>query len=162
LINKVHSNVVALIAVAASVPLSAWAHEGHSHPPTPAPTAGDSRPAPKAEKKATIYFVQVYDVKEGQFAAFKDWFQKQGGPALAAYPGVVSVETYVDEISPGPLLKTIIGFEDYPALDRWYDDPKMGKAMEPLDSLVGPHKHYIFRSSPLYRAKSLSLPEAGR
>lgn len=138
-------SAVAFPALAREVPL-------RSYPPMRVAAA---RTVPHVE--ATFFYVQVYDVKEGKMDAFKKWFKEVGGPALKAFPGVVTVETYVDEITPGPLLKTIIGFTDCAAYERWDNDATMNQILEPLDSMAGPHKHYLFPYNPLYRSKSLSL-----
>ena len=65
----------------------------------------------------------------------------------------MSAETYVDEITPGAEYKTVIGFVSYAAYARWDKDPKVDKILEPLDALVGPHKHYLSGSNPLFRGK---------
>jgi hypothetical protein len=127
----------------------AVAHAGH------APSAVA---APVAAKKATFFYAQVYDVKEGKLDAFKQWFKVEGGPALAAYPGVATVETFVDDISAGPEYVTLIGFTDYAAYDHWDRDGVIGKVLAPLDDMVGPHKHYLFSYNPLHRSPSLSWP----
>lgn len=108
--------------------------------------------------KATVWFVQCYDVKDGQIDSFKAWMQGEGGKRFLAFPGAVSIETWVDLISEGPTLKTVLGFTDYAAIDRFYQDKAMDAWGEKLDSFIGPHKHYIFRQYPLYRSKSLSFP----
>lgn len=109
-------------------------------------------------RKATVWFVQVYDVKEGQLEAMKKWVAEEGGKRFLEFPGAVSLDTWVDLISEGPTLKTVLGFEDYAAIDRFYADANMQAWGEKLDSFIGPHKHYIFRRYPLYRSQSLSYP----
>ena len=109
-------------------------------------------------RKASVWFVQVYDVKEGQLEAMKKWLGEEGGRKFLAFPGAVSFETWVDLIHPGPTLITVLGFEDYAAIDRFYADKAMIEWGERLDWFIGPHKHYIFRQYPLYRSKSLTYP----
>lgn len=111
-----------------------------------------------AAKQATVWFVQVYDVKEGQLEPMKKWLAEEGGKQFLDFPGAVSFETWVDLISAGSALRTILGFTDYAAIDRFYADEKMGAWGEKLDSFIGPHKHYIFRRHPLYQSKTLSYP----
>ncbi len=111
-----------------------------------------------AAKKATVWFVQVYDVKEGQLEPMKKWLTEEGGKQFLDFPGATSFETWVDLISAGPTLKTILGFEDYAAIDRFYADERMRAWGEKLDSFIGPHKHYIFRHYPLYLSKTLTYP----
>ena len=118
----------------------------------------DVKAAEGPAKTATVWFVQVYDVKEGQIEPMKKWLAEEGGKQFLSFPGAVSFETWVDLISTGPTLRTILGFEDYAAIDRFYADPKMNDWGEKLDSFIGPHKHYIFRHHPLYRSKTLSYP----
>jgi hypothetical protein len=149
---KAVCNIVAVSIVAgfALCAAPASAHAGHK---APAPHVAVATPT----AKANFFYVQIYDIKEGQHDAFKDWFQTTGGPALMAFPGVASVETFVDDISQGPEYITMIGFTDYAAYDRWDRDPQMAKILEPLDSMVGPHKHYLFPYNPLHRAAIFSM-----
>jgi hypothetical protein len=107
---------------------------------------------------ATVWFVQVYDVKEGQVESMRKWVAEEGGKQFLAFPGAVSFETWVDLIHPGPTLITVLGFADYATIDRFYADKSMAAWGERLDSFIGPHKHYIFRQYPLYRSRSLSNP----
>jgi hypothetical protein len=116
--------------------------------------------AETAATKATVWFVQVYDLKDGQFEPMKKWLAEEGGQQFLAFPGAVSLETWVDLIHTGPTLITILGFTEYAAIDRFYADKNMTAWGERLDSFIGPHKHYIFRQHPLYRSKSLSYPSA--
>ncbi len=97
-------------------------------------------------------------MKEGQLEAMKKWVAEEGGKRFLEFPGAVSLDTWVDLISEGPTLKTVLGFEDYAAIDRFYADANMQAWGEKLDSFIGPHKHYIFRRYPLYRSQSLSYP----
>lgn len=114
--------------------------------------------AEPAAKKATVWFVQVYDVKEGQLEPMKKWLAEEGGKQFLDFPGAASFETWVDLITPGPTLRTILGFQDYAAIDSFYADEKMRGWGEKLDSFIGPHKHYIFRRHPLYLSKTLTYP----
>lgn len=111
-----------------------------------------------AAKKATVWFVQVYDVKEGQLEPMKKWLAEEGGKKFLDFQGASSFETWVDLITPGPTLRTILGFEDYAAIDRFYADDTMRAWGEKLDSFIGPHKHYIFRRHPLYLSRTLTYP----
>jgi len=117
-----------------------------------------ARAAEPPAKTAKVWFVQVYDVKEGQLEPMRKWLAEEGGKQFLGFPGSVSFETWVDLISSGPALRTILGFEDYAAIDRFYADAKMNAWGEKLDSFIGPHKHYIFRHDPLYRSQTLSYP----
>lgn len=121
-------------------------------------TRAAAPPAKLAAPKATVWFVQCYEVKDGQIDAYKKWMQEEGGRQFLAFQGAASIETWVDLISEGPTLKTILGFTDYAAIDRFYEDKAMDAWGEKLDSFLGPHKHYIFRQYPIYRSKSLSYP----
>lgn len=118
------------------------------------------RAAEPPARKATVRFVQVYDVKEGQLEAMKKRMAEERGRHLVEFPGAASLDTWVDLISEGPTLKTILGFENYAAMDRLYVDPKMQAWGEKLDSFIGLHKHYILRRYPLYRSQSLSYAAA--
>ena len=116
--------------------------------------------ADEVNPKATVWFVQVYDLKDGQFEPMKKWLAEEGGKQFLAFPGAASLETWVDLIHTGPTLITILGFTEYAAIDSFYADKAMTAWGERLDSFIGPHKHYIFRQHPLYRSKSLSYPPA--
>ena len=120
--------------------------------------ASMARAADSPTPKASVWFVQVYDVKEGQLEPMKKWLAEDGGKTFLAFQGAVSFETWVDLIHLGPTLITVLGFEDYAAIDRFYADKAMNDWGERLDSFIGPHKHYIFRQYPIYRSKSLTYP----
>lgn len=123
---------------------------------TPTPVVGP-RPAPPPSQ-ATMFFVQLYDVKEGQLEAFQDWFAHEGGPALRTVDGLVSVDTYVDNTRASSPLVTIIGFRDDAALGRFLQDPAGAQLKQKFDEFIGPHGHQMFRIPPVYRVAGLSAP----
>jgi mono/diheme cytochrome c family protein len=122
-----------------------------------APAGAGVRPAPPAGA-ATIFLVQMYDVKDGQLAAFEEWFGREGSAALRAVPGLVTVDTWVDNTRPGPALLTMFGFRDDMALSRFLHDPAGSALKQHFDDFVGPHGHQLFRTPPIYRVGELSTP----
>ncbi len=123
------------------------------------PTSLDLPAAPPGP--ATRFFVQVYDVNEGSLKGFETWLRDEGFSAFFSYPGLVSIETYVDLVRDGPSLTTAIGFSDEAALRNFVNAPRTDELGEKLDSFLGPHDHRVFRSAPLYKAASLSAERPG-
>jgi len=115
------------------------------------------RPKPPAGGPA-ILFVQSYDVKPGQLAAFEEWFRREGAPQLLACDGLETIETYVDNTRSGPPLVTMMGFRDDQALSRFLYEPDATLLKRKWDEFLGPHGHQIFRTPPVYRVDSLSAP----
>jgi mono/diheme cytochrome c family protein len=105
---------------------------------------------------ATRFFVQVYDVEAGRLDDFERWLHDEGFARLFSHAGLASVETYVDLGHGGPAVTTVFGFTDEESLGRFLDDPATDDLGAKFDSFIGPHDHRVYRSSPLYRAASLS------
>lgn len=142
----------------ATLPLCGVASESAPAPNTPPTEQRAQEIKPAMEKKATVWFVQLYEPKEGKVEEFRDWFQKEGGPGFLSFDGLASVDTWVDLVSAGPTLTTVFGFTDYAAIDRWYKDPVQTALGEKFDSFIGPHKHFILRQYPIYKSKGFSWP----
>jgi mono/diheme cytochrome c family protein len=113
------------------------------------------RPAPP-KSDATVFFVQVYDVRDGQLAAFEEWFKREGAAGLLAHDGLAGIDTYVDNTRGGPAVITLMGFRDDDALTRFLNDPGAALLKQTWDSFIGPHGHQVFRSPPVYEVGSLS------
>ena len=120
----------------------------------PATIMSPRPPAPASE--ARLFFVQAYDVKDGQLEAFEQWFASDGLPALRGADGFVSAETHVLNNRPGPALVTVIAFRDENAFGRFLASDGGTVMKQKFDSFIGPHDHTMFRTSPLYRVDSLS------
>ena len=126
----------------------------HAMPPPSNPVG--PRPPPPATD-ASVHFVQVFDVREGQLDAFQAWFQSTAVPALRAVDGLVGVDTYVDNTRGGAGIVTIMSFRDDGALARFLQDPAGAEWKRAFDSFIGPHGHQLFRYPPIYRVDGLSL-----
>jgi hypothetical protein len=113
---------------------------------------------PPAPGSSTIYYVQVYDVLEGELGKLQDWFRTEGAAAFLAHDGIVGVDTWVDVSRDGPALTTVIGFRDDAAMKRFLDDPTTDELGRKFDEFIGPHSHRVYRQQPVYRAASLSAP----
>jgi len=105
---------------------------------------------------ATRFYVQVYDVEDGRLDDFETWLRDEGFAAFFGYPGLVSIETWVDRAHAGAPFTTIIGFTDDKAIRNFVDDPRTDDLGARFDSFIGPHEHRVFASSPLYRVPALS------
>ena len=150
--------IIGMGVLAAGLQVPALSSEP-SPTPKPAVSQQQKEPAkPVPEKKATVWFVQLYEPKEGKIEEFREWFQKEGGPGFLTFDGLASVETWVDLVSPGPTLTTVFGFTDYTAIDRWYKDPAQTALGEKFDGFIGPHKHFIVRQYPIYKSRGLTWP----
>jgi mono/diheme cytochrome c family protein len=136
-----------------AVPLPGMPGMGAS-PPNPA-----DLPSPP-ETAARAYFVQSYDVVPGKVQAFEEWFRREAAKRFLAIDGLVSIETYVDTLRPGPVVTTLFGFRDDAALNTFaaMQDPATVAVGTEFDTFVGPHDHRALTSAPVYRAPGLSTP----
>jgi mono/diheme cytochrome c family protein len=107
---------------------------------------------------ATLFYVQVYDVRPGELEPFERWFHDEGARAFLAHDGLLDVRTWVDLTRDGPSLVTVLGFRDEAAVKRFLDDPATDALGRRFDDFIGPHLHRLFRRLPLYPAASLSAP----
>jgi mono/diheme cytochrome c family protein len=132
---------------------------GDGTTPARRPSSSVFTPRPKPpEGGAAIYYVQVYDIREGELEAFEQWFAAEGARALLAQDGLVDVETYVDNTRPAAALVTMMGFRDDEALGRFLQDETGVLLKHKWDEFIGPHGHQVFRIPPVYRVGSLSAP----
>jgi mono/diheme cytochrome c family protein len=131
-------------------------HAGHIMPP-PERVAPPERPVP-ASQDAKAFFYQTYDVKPGQLAAFEAWWKSDGAKLFLGYPGLVSVDTYVDFTRQERFYTSVFAFRDEAALGRFMQDP----ASEPMglafDAYIGDHGHDMVSWMPIFRVPSLSAP----
>lgn len=131
-------------------------HAGHIMPP-PERVPPVERPLP-ASQYAKAFFYQTYDVKPGQLAAFEAWWKSDGAKLFLGYPGLVSVDTYVDFTRQERFYTSVFGFRDEAALGRFMQDP----ASEPMglafDAFIGDHGHDMVSWTPMFRVPSLSAP----
>lgn len=133
------------------------AHAGHVMTPPAAGVDASVRPSPPpADAKA--FFIQSYDVKPGQLAAFESWWKTEGARGFLAYDGLVSVDTYVDFMRTERPYTSIFGFRDVSRLDAFTQDPKTEEIGLAFDSFIGEHDHHQQVWLPLYRVPSLSTP----
>jgi mono/diheme cytochrome c family protein len=132
------------------------AHAGHAMPPAQpdppreAPAAADSR--------AKEFFIQSYDVKPGQLAAFEAWWKEQGARRFLAFDGLVSVDTFVDYTREQNPFTSVFGFRDERALQRFMQDPEAEVLGVAFDAFIGEHGHDLQSWRPMYRVPSLSTP----
>ncbi len=131
-------------------------HAGHVMPPMP-PASPTERPAPPPST-ATAFFIQSYDVKSGRLAAFESWWKAQGAQRFLAYPGLVSVDTYVDFARAQSRYTSIFGFRDTAAMNAFNQDPNTEALGLEFDSFIGDHDHLMQTWPPMYRVPSLSAP----
>ncbi len=115
------------------------------------------RPTPP-KTRAGVFYVQTYDAKPGRLADLEAWFHDPGRAAFLAVPGLVSIDTYVDNTRPGPGMIAMFGFADDAALSRFMQDPAATALKDKVDEFSGAHGHQIFRTPPVYRVESLSTP----
>jgi mono/diheme cytochrome c family protein len=113
------------------------------------------RPTPP-EQPAKAFFTQSYEVNDGQVAAFEAWFQSEGAKKFLGYPGLVSIETFVDTGRPGVAVTSVFGFTDQDSMQRFLNDKDTIAMGEEFDSFIGPHDHRAFVRPPVYRAPGLS------
>jgi len=113
------------------------------------------RPTPP-QQPAKVFFAQTYDVKDGQVGAFETWFREKGAKQFLGYPGLVSIETFVDVGRQGPSVTSVFGFTDQEAMQRFMNDDATIAMGDEFDSFIGPHDHRAFVHPPLYRAPGLS------
>lgn len=113
------------------------------------------RPNPP-QQPATVFFAQSYEVKDGQVAAFEQWFRDVGAKKFLGYPGLVSIETFVDVSKQGPGVTSVFGFTDQEAMQRFMNDDATIAMGDEFDSFIGPHDHRSFVRPPIYRAPGLS------
>jgi hypothetical protein len=115
------------------------------------------RPAPPVQA-AKAFFVQSFDVKAGQLAAFEAWFAADGRRRFLAFDGLVSIDTYVDYEREQAPYTSIFGFRDMDALQRFMNDATAEKLGLEWDAFIGEHGHTQHLLPPVYRAASLSHP----
>jgi mono/diheme cytochrome c family protein len=113
------------------------------------------RPTPP-EQTARVFFTQTYELKDGQVEAFETWFRDEGAKKFLGYPGLVSIETFVDTTRPGPAVTSVFGFTDQDAMQRFMNDDATIAMGDEFDSFIGPHDHRSWVRPPLYRAPGLS------
>ena len=143
-------------------------HAGHHHGPQRAavgdPLPDDNRPLPPMPvpppQPAGHFLVRIYNVKQGQLGAFTEWFARKGRRELLAYPGMRSIDTYVDRTCAGPVLVTIFGFRDERAIDRFLGNPDAAPIHTELARFIVQQDDYTFSSPPLYKVEALSGPPA--
>ncbi len=135
-------------------------HAGHVMGGGQARRRNRQRP-PAPEGPARAFFTQAYEVKQGSLPAFEEWFQREGAAKFFAYPGLVSIDTYVDETKRGPGIITIFGFTDKTSLQRFGGDLRKDRPALEIDEFVGPHDHQRSDQPPVYRVPSLSAERPG-
>jgi hypothetical protein len=117
---------------------------------------------PPPEQPAKAFFAQSYDVLPGRMAEFLAWFRAEGAPQFLAIPGLVSVETFVDNLRPTTSVTTLWGFRDPQALNAFSDlmatRPELIALGDRFDSFIGDHDHSTFVRPPIYRVPALSAP----
>jgi mono/diheme cytochrome c family protein len=138
--------------------LSSLKMAGMQHAMGSAPKATPSELPAAPEQPGKRFYVQVYDVNPGQLRPFEEWFKKEGAPELLAYPGLTSVETFVDLSRSGPAFTTIFAFNSEDAIWRFMQDPKTEDLGARFDAFIGPHDHTVLQSLPMYKVSSLSAP----
>lgn len=133
-------------------------HAGHMMGP-PAVGPPSQRPAPPpASAEATEWFIQSYDVKPGQLAAFEAWWKTEGARRFLAYDGLVSVDTYVDFTRTQNPYTSVFAFRDERALMRFMQDPAAETLGLDFDAFIGEHGHDTQSWLPMYRVPTLSAP----
>jgi mono/diheme cytochrome c family protein len=131
-------------------------HAGHVMS-APTRIAPPERPAPPSDE-AKAFFYQTYDVKPGQLTAFETWWKTDGAKRFLGYPGLVSVDTYVDFVRPERRYTSVFGFRDEGALARFMQDPATEAMGLAFDAFIGDHGHDMQSWSPMFRVASLSAP----
>jgi mono/diheme cytochrome c family protein/heme-degrading monooxygenase HmoA len=124
--------------------------------PTALPALAPRPAAPP--QAASVFFVQAYDVQPGKLAEFEAWFRREGAARFLAYPGLLSIETYVDGTRDRQAVLTIWGFRDQESLSRFQSDPHTDGLGNEFDGFIGPHEHLVFTSPVVYKAPTLSAP----
>ena len=136
-------------------------HAGHVMGGAAAPSRRLRERPPPPEGEAEAFLTQVYDVKPGRLQAFEAWFQGEGAAKFFAYPGLVSIETYVDVAKRGPGVITVFGFKDQESLRRFSGDIREDRPALGIDEFAGPHDHRRSDRPPVYRVPSLSAERPG-
>jgi hypothetical protein len=138
-------------------------------PPTPAATppapfvpANLVERPPPPQHAATIFFAQSFEVLPGKLNAFVEWFEREGGKQFLAVPGLLAVDTYVDNLRPARGVTTIWSFRDAGALNDFLGamdtDAHMTALGAAFDAFIGDHDHSTFARPPIYRVPALSVP----
>jgi len=133
-------------------------HAGHFMPlPARGSVPAGARPTPP-DSPAKEFFIQSYDVKPGQLAAFEAWWKDQGAQRFLALDGLVTVDTYVDYTRAERPYTSIFGFRDERALQRFKQDPTAEALGLEFDAFIGDHGHEMQSWCPMYRVPGLSTP----
>ena len=131
-------------------------------PPRPMLPANLIERPPAPEQPAKYFYAQSYDVLPGRMQAFTEWFRSEGARQFLAIPGMVSIETFVDNLRPTASVTTLWGFRDAAALGAFSDlmatKPELIALGERFDSFIGDHDHSTFARPPVYRVPALSAP----